>query len=182
MAYLIAVVGAGCLANLALTLAVIRRLRRLSGRLPAAAARPRPPGGPRTPRLPVGGRVKEFAAATVAGERRTLSQLAAERSVVAFFSPHCHPCQVQLPEFIGYAGKVPGGPARVLAVVSGPADAAGDFARELAGVASVVVEPRRGPVATAFSVSGYPTFYVLGESGEVEASGPRVLDLAALPV
>jgi hypothetical protein len=65
----------------------------------------------------------------------------------------------------------------VLAVIigrNGDPDSAATFVEELAGTASIVLEALRGPLQTSFSVSGYPSFYVLDERGRVESSAPTV--------
>jgi peroxiredoxin len=135
------------------------------------------------PRLPTGSKAPEFEATTVSGMRYSLADLTGSRSAVAFFSVSCTPCHTQLPEFVAYARTIPGGASQVIAVVSGDGEhereAAAHFTDELAAVASVVVEPRQGPLATAFSVQGFPTFYALDESGRIEAGGVAVRMISA---
>jgi hypothetical protein len=64
----------------------------------------------------------------------------------------------------------------LLAVVCGPVEEAADLVRQLDPVATVVVEPDRGPIQQAFEVSGFPAF-VLVRDGVAEASS---YDLAAV--
>jgi peroxiredoxin len=160
-----ALLGVLCLVNLALTVTLVRRVRRQDERI-AAAPRFRVQAG-----LPPGTKVGDFWAVTVSGERRSLADLAGARSLVAFFSPTCGPCRKQLPEFAEFARTIPGGPSQVLAVVAGEEDQAKEFVAGLDGTASVVVEPPHGPVATAFSARGFPSFYLVGTDGRVESSG-----------
>ena len=160
-----ALLGALCLVNLALTFTLVRRVRRQDERI-AAAPRFRVQAG-----LPPGTKVGDFTAVTVTGERRSLGDLAGARSLVAFFSPTCGPCRKQLPEFAEFARTIPGGAAQVLAVVAGDENQAAEFAAGLDGAASVVAEPAHGPVATAFSARGFPSFYLVGADGRVESSG-----------
>jgi peroxiredoxin len=176
MGYIAAVAimaGVLSLLNLALTLAVIRRMRREAEQAALVARR-----GPAL-RVPPGTRAPEFAATTLSGASIGLGDLTGARSVIGFFSPNCAPCHTQLPEFIELARGIPGGPAQVLAVLTGGADEVAEFAQALAGVASVVVEPRRGPVAQAFSAVAYPTFYALDERGVVTTGGAAVRMVAA---
>jgi peroxiredoxin len=176
MSYLpaaLAAVGVLCLVNLVLTFAVMRQVRRHGEKL---AAGPMFRGEMVT--LPVGTKVPEFSTATISGDRRTLADLAGSRSLVGFFSPSCPPCHAQLPEFSKLAGTIPGGAGQVLAVIAGEEKDAAKFGAELGEVASVVIEPGHGPVATAFSTYGRPSFYLVGADGRVEASGPTVGRLA----
>jgi peroxiredoxin len=176
MSDVFAAVTTMCLVNLALLFAVIRKLRLLGERVdqmpimaPAAL-------------LPVGSKAPEFTAVTTNGESRSLADLAGSRSVVGFFSPNCPPCRVQLPEFIEFVKALPGGPGQALAVVTGEADAAAAFAAELDAAVGVVIAPRQGPISTAFSVRGYPAFYLIGPDGRVEARGMAMQALgAAIP-
>ena len=87
---------------------------------------------------------------------------------------------MELPEFIKYARGVPGGAAQVLTVLTGDKAEVAEFSEALEGVASITVEPRQGPVARAFSVSGYPTFYLLDENGVIQASGAAAGTVGAL--
>jgi thiol-disulfide isomerase/thioredoxin len=173
MSYLAAAVvilGLLCLVNLALTFVLIRRVSGLS-------AQPGGPAGfrPASRVLPPGSQVPGFAVTTVSGTTRSLDDLAGSRSLLGFFSLGCPPCRDAVPEFIDFARTIPGGTSQVLAIVCGPeGTAAESLARELHDAASVVIEPRQGPAAKAFQVSGYPRFFVLDDSGRIEASGPSM--------
>jgi peroxiredoxin len=172
-------IGVLGLVNFALTFAVIRQVRRYGELLASRGAGRGQPAW----HLQAGSRVPEFTAATVSEGRVSLSDLTGASSMIAFFSVGCPPCRVQLPEFTRYARSFPGGATQVLAVVFSPEgegdEKADDYVRELAGVATVVVEPMGGPTTQAFSVSGYPTIYVLDERGRVVTSGMAVRQVAA---
>lgn len=178
MSYLtavVAVVSVLCVVNLALMFVVIRRVLEHGERL-AKLPRYRP----MLERLPAGTLVPDFTAVTVTGENRSLADMAGARSLVGFFSPGCPPCHDQLPEFVKFAETIPGGAGQVLAVIIGPEKRAMEFAAGLDGQASVVIEPREGPAATAFSVPGIPSFYLVGATGRIEASG-MAMELIAIP-
>jgi thiol-disulfide isomerase/thioredoxin len=175
----VVLIGVLSLVNFVLTFAVIRQLRRFGEQLAGRGA------GRRLPEwhIQAGSPIPEFTATTFSGGRVSLSDLTGARSVVAFLFVGCAPCRALLPELARYARSFPGGAAQVLAVV---VKAEGereenphDYVRELAGAATVVVEPRGGPTAQAFSVSGYPTIYLLDERGRVETSGWAVRQIAA---
>jgi peroxiredoxin len=178
MAYLVAAVifvGALCFLDLLLSFAIIRRLRLQAG--PHAAGFAGPVPGIVPPILPPGTEAPAFTAVTTAGVSRSLSDLAGQRSTIAFFAASCESCRAQLADFADYARSVPGGAAQVLAIVGGDARQASDIVAALDGPASIVIEPEEGPVATAFSVWGYPTFYALDERGRIVAGGMTVARL-----
>jgi thiol-disulfide isomerase/thioredoxin len=172
MSYLAAAVvllGVLCCLNLAMTLAVVRRLRTQAERASEDAVR-----------LPPGVLAPEFSATTVSGPVVTLSDLTGARSVVAFLAANCPPCHEQVPEFTAYARSVPGGPAQVLAVVVGGTDAeTAQLAGDLEGAASVALENVAGPLQKAFSVTGFPTFYVLDDTGRIQVSAPTMRGVPA---
>jgi peroxiredoxin len=164
--------GVLCLVNLTLLLAVVRKFRLLServDRLPVMAP---------AALLPVGGKAPDFTAVTTRGESRSLADLAGSHSAVGFFSPDCPPCHIQLPEFIEFARSLPGGPGHAIAVVVGGADAAAEFAAQLDEASAVVVAPRQAPLTAAFSVRGFPAFYLIGPDGLIKARGMAVQELA----
>lgn len=179
MTYLVAavvVVGVLCTLDLVLTLGVVRRLREHTERLSNLT------GGPVEPTdmmLPKGEAVADFAAVTTSGE--SVSRAAIDGpTLVGFFSPTCEPCRRQAPQFAEFAGVMPGGRGRTLAVVVGQTDAAEEFAATFAENARVVIEPVGGTVSTAFKVDGFPAVCLLDEHGVIVDSSYRVDQLTAL--
>jgi thiol-disulfide isomerase/thioredoxin len=173
MSVALATVSVLCLVNLVLLFAVIRKVRLLGERVdkvpvmaPAAL-------------LPVGGKAPEFTAVTTNGESRSLADLAGSLSVVGFFSPNCQPCHTQVPQFIEFAKALPGGAGHALAVVVGERTAAAGLAAELDGAAAVVITPAGGPLIAAFSVRGFPAFYLVDPDGRIEARGMGVQALVS---
>jgi peroxiredoxin len=164
-----AALGVLCLVNLVLTVALARQVRRHGAQL-ASGPQAR---GPAT-LMPPGTKVPEFTAVTVSGEHRSLQGLGGSRSLVGLFSPGCPPCHAQKPAFAEFARTIPGGPAQVLAVITGEDEEAAKFAAELDGVASVVIESVGGTVAAAFSTPGRPSFFLIGADGRIEASATAV--------
>jgi len=172
MSYLAAAVvllGVLCGLNLVMMLAIVRRLRQLAERAPEDAVR-----------LPPGVLAPEFSAATVSGSVISLSGLTGARSMVAFLAANCPPCHEQVPSFAAYARSVPGGAAQVLAVVVGGTDAeTAQLAGDLEGTASVALESVAGPLQKAFSVTGFPTFYLLDDMGRIQVSAPTMRGVPA---
>ncbi|MGW0480805.1 TlpA family protein disulfide reductase [Nonomuraea sp. NPDC003214] len=152
-----------CLLNLLLTFGVIRRLREHT----EALAKPARPAVSR-PGRPVG----EFSSAGLSAASL------GERALVGFFAVGCRPCEESLPKFAALAA---GAPTPVVAVVATMAELedSSAYVSALESVATVVIERPDGPIATAFGVSGFPTFALVSR-GVVEAVGSDPAAVAAL--
>ena len=167
------VLTAVALVNLLLLLGLIRRVNDLARRPVATALAPAPV---ETPMLPTGHRPPNFRTTALDGAEVTGQELL----LVGFLSQGCRQCQQAMPKFLKAAQTSPGGRTRVLAVVIGdataaqPEDSAKAHLTKLSEVAQVVIEPRNGPVSTAFKVEGFPTFYRL-HSGSITAHGDKAL-------
>lgn len=173
MPYLVAAVvliGTVALVNLLLTMGVVRRLREHSARLQAGAGAP---SIEMPDSVAVGERIGDFASTTV-DSRRVGRDTFAGRTLIGFLKPGCQPCDEQLPEFQRLAADMPGGRDSVLAVVVGSEAEAGPLVAQLAPVGRVVVESPAGPVNQAFKVFGYPTYFVVDETGTVRGGASRV--------
>ena len=156
----ITVVGVLCLANIALTLAVIRRLNE-QGRLLAGGGRAPAPGYPPPLEVEPGERVGDFTVTAVDGEPVSRADLR-DSTLMAFMAPGCQSCEHSLPEFLARAGSAPGGRDRVLAVVLGKGPGRDELCAELAPVARVLTEDEEGgPLVRAFGVGALPAFAVL---------------------
>lgn len=171
MAYLAAAVifvGLLSLANLLLSLGLIRRLRAQRW------APARPPGKPAVLSVAAGQPVGEFTATTVAGQVISAAALG-QLTLVGFFTTSCPSCRERLPDFLRYAAAFPGD---VLAVAVGrPGEGTADLAGRLAATGNVLVEDPDGPVGRAFGVRGYPALCVLDPQHRVLASGTVIGDL-----
>jgi peroxiredoxin len=168
MPYLIAavvVVGALCLVDLLLTLGVIRRLREHTELLSARSG----PSMPEQATITAGDRPAAFTAEDTDGE--PVDRDSPAPRLLGFFSTSCPACTEMLPTFVEHAARFPGGRPQVLAVVAGAPPDIHELTNDLVGVARVVVEEPQGPVATAFEVTGYPTWCLLDEHGVVRDSG-----------
>ncbi|ETK34755.1 peroxiredoxin family protein [Microbispora sp. ATCC PTA-5024] len=176
MAVLVAAVillGGLVLVNLLLTGAVIRKLRTLSEESRAARA-------PRTFGLAVGAEVPAFSAVTVTDTKVTADDFAGERTFVGFFSTDCPHCLPKAPAFVETAHAAASDGMRVLAVVvEGEQESAGLLAA-LTDEVSVVVESEGGAMADAFAIAAFPSFFLVGPDGTVEASGLKP-ELPAVP-
>lgn len=122
--------------------------------------------------LPPGTRPAHFLAGTTAGDPVSLDHLSGSRALIGFFFAGCTPCSRQLPAFVELAKTMPGGAGQVVAVLVGQPEKVAEYAAQLVGVASVVLESPRadeGTLARAFSVSSWPTYYLLDSAGRVES-------------
>jgi hypothetical protein len=172
MPYLIAavvLVGLLCTVDLILTFAVIRRLREQAVRLSEI-----PPSPPRF--LSAGSQLPEFAAASTAGDVLTRDFFAGP-TLVGLFTTNCEACHKQLPVFLAEIEDRRYPPERVFALV---ASAGGDPAEVLAqldGRATVLTEEVGGVVTQAFSVLGFPSFYIVDRGGVIVGGAGSVRDL-----
>jgi hypothetical protein len=153
------------LANIGLTVAVIRRLAAQERRI-AQLTTFTPPSG-----LAPGERVPAFIAETHGGERIDESVLAGGRAAVAFFSATCEACAAHAPEF----ASVPGSK---LAVLTGDGPSEATILGALAGV-PVVREADVGPLASSFRVDTFPTYFAV-EHGHVMAAAGSADELSEL--
>jgi hypothetical protein len=173
MSYLAATVvilAVVCVLNLILTVAVIRRLREHTTIL-EQARRP-------ADLLTVGTSVAGVEATAIDGAAVDDEWLREGRKLIALMSSTCSHCLDELGNAADFARAMPGGPASVLAVVSGLDGHGTELVDGLRGVATVVHEPEDGPATTAFSASAFPAFYLVVD-GQIRNAGHRVADLRA---
>ncbi|MFI7703056.1 TlpA family protein disulfide reductase [Nonomuraea sp. NPDC049480] len=166
---LVILLGVLCLLNLALTVGVIRRLRKHS----EALADRSDDGHGRQAILPEGAVAPPYD--TVATDGSTVSRdLITQPVLVGVFSPGCDACHKAMPDFLASAERFPGGPEQVLAVIVDQKGESGPLRAELEPVARVVVEEMGGPVTSALQVQAFPVFALVGGDGRIMASGLRL--------
>jgi thiol-disulfide isomerase/thioredoxin len=169
----LALVGALAVLNLALTFAVIRRLRQHTELISTS----RMPGPPDL-MLGVGESPDRFSAIATDGAVVSREALV-DGQLVGFFSPGCEPCRDMAPRFAEQAGRLPYGRSQALVVLVGAADEVGEFVALFEPVARVVVEDSvaAGDLAAAFKVKGVPAMCTLNADGAVATSGFGVVEL-----
>ncbi|MEU4712598.1 hypothetical protein AB0F73_02875 [Micromonospora purpureochromogenes] len=172
----VVLVGILGLFNLLLTAGVVRRLREHAELISNKSSGDG--HGVDADVLAPGETAEPFAAESVTGRQIALTDLV-QGSVVAFFSPHCQPCKERAPEFAAYAAGRPAGAEPTLAVVVAGAAESAEMTALLSPVAEVVTGAAAERVAAAFRTDSYPSFYVMGATGTVSASGHN---LSVLPV
>ncbi|MEV0591391.1 redoxin domain-containing protein [Nonomuraea cavernae] len=167
----LAIVGAICLLNLLLTVAVIRRLREHTELINRGGAQSSAQG---EITLPAGSQVGDFRVVT--GDDRVVTRDDLRQGMlVAFFSPRCPSCEEQKPAFLRYAADLSGGRDEVIAVLLGSPEELEGLREELSGVAQIVIEGDvDGDMSRAFGLSGYPAFCLMGQDGVLAVTGFRV--------
>lgn len=171
--------GSLCALDLALTLAVIRRLRQHTAALSRLQSANGSYAPPDSMILPAGLPFDDFTTTLEDGQPLSGEELSG-RTIFGFFSPGCEACSDRIPDFITYAGAIAGQGDQALAVIVGPRTDAGTYADQLRSVARLVIEPPGGPVSTAFAVAGFPAFCLVGSDRTVVASGYNLDTFPAL--
>jgi hypothetical protein len=167
MEVVVALLALLTLANIGLTVAVIRRLAAHERKL-ARFTEFTPPSG-----LTPGEAVPNFLAETYDG-RRVDESVLADRSAVAFFSATCDACAAHAPEFAAVPGTK-------LAVLTGEGPTGPAILAALDGVPVVREANVGGPLAQSFRVDTFPTYFAV-EHGHVMAavgSADELSDLLA---
>jgi thiol-disulfide isomerase/thioredoxin len=173
----VVLVGALCLLDLLLTLAVTRRLREHTTRLHRLERRGAvDDGAMATGNLPAPGTpVGPFTATTVDGEPVSSDSLA-DHTVAVFLAPDCADCRGKVPELVSWAAGHERG--HTLVVVDGRGTDPADVVGPLVPVAMVVVVETFAPSPIeAFGVNAFPSFCVVADGRVIDAS----LDFSRLP-
>jgi len=174
LAAAVVVVGVLCLVDLLLTVGVIRRLRAHTDLL--SRLHGEPGGDIAITSLGAGAIPDSFTGQGSAGEPVTGP---AGWRMAAFFSSTCSACSERVPGFIDYVRARHLERDSVLAVVAAPPAAEPvPYIDRLAAVAHVSQVPHGSEAEKAFKVSGFPAFFLLDETGAVQAASH---DPAALP-
>ena len=162
--------------NLVLVFGVIRRLRVHTSQLEQLIkAGPRP-----EPMIGVGKRPAPFAVSPLNGAPMTEVDLAAG-AIVAFFSTTCKSCEEWLPKFVEAAASTRAQRLVIVAADNPAEPKVAAMVETLRPVATVAVEPEKGPVATAFQVTGFPAMCRLDAAGRVETYTPTEVLAVAVP-
>lgn len=96
--------------------------------------------------------------------------------LVAFASATCQGCRDGLPRLVAYA-RLLGGRDRVVVVIVGESADGADIEAAVAGVARTVGNERADALATAYGITVFPTYVLVGDDGLVEAATVSVDEL-----
>jgi hypothetical protein len=171
MALLIAaviIVGCLCMLDLLLTFGVLRRLREHAELLTRAGTTADPALG-----LAAGERPAAFAATSTSGQALTGPD---GLRLAAFFSASCSVCPGKVAPFVEYVQSRRLDRGSVLAVIA--TEGGAPYAGDLSTAAQVCIEPHGGEISQAFTVRGFPAFFLLDRAGRIVATE---FDPEALP-
>lgn len=146
------------LANLLLTLALVRRINSTSGSESGIETGP-----------PVGEKAPDFTATTLTGETVTLADYVGRATIFLFIAPHCQPCHELLKTLSLQARAVSSEPVLVCNAFSEEAEA---LVRELNIHLPLLLAPRsENPLFETYQISATPSYCSLDEQGVVQAKG-----------
>jgi len=153
------------LANLMLTVALIRRFNQLSLQMADLSGA--------SEGLAPGTLAPHFEAETLAGETVTLTDYARQAVSFIFFSPHCEPCLEKLAELKTLAPRAKAaGLEMVLVDTESNRREAETFVQENDVTLPVLLAPfGSNPFAQDYKAMGTPFFCQINQDSEVEASG-----------
>ena len=158
----VVVLTALTLFNLVLTMALVRRLRRLEDPGRGGTF----PEFPDLEEVPAGRPVPDFTATTRDGVEISAKERLGDRAVYAFFDTSCGTCKKQLQPLVDFARR------------AGLADADA-YTSVLEGHATIVMQSLGDEVGLAFSPGGIPAVILADADGVVVRSGVEVRSVAA---
>ncbi|MFC4035034.1 TlpA family protein disulfide reductase [Streptomyces polygonati] len=165
----VVVLGILCVLNLAVTAAVIRRLRTV----PATGSRP-PVAG-----LAPGSAVPQLALRDERGEPVTRASLLGHHTLVAFFATDCPECSIHAPELVGRGAELGAAGVRLLTALVDTGPDRNGLRRLLGGAGTLLVGEASAELAARFATEFTPAYFLVGPDGTVLGSGPTT---AALPL
>ncbi|WP_405897608.1 hypothetical protein OG242_08785 [Streptomyces sp. NBC_00727] len=165
----VVVLGLLCLLNLAVSTAVIRRLRLLGVRMD-----PAPGAGPA-----IGGPVPAFDVVADDGTSLDPDFLRGRHTLVAFLSTTCSACVADAPKLALRAAELDASGTRVLVVLLDDGEDARGLRRLLSPVGTLLTGENALAFMTAWRVEATPTYWLTGEDGTLAA---ELQDLDSLPL
>jgi hypothetical protein len=170
----VVLVGALGIVNLALLLAVVRRLRALG---PGGDASGDDPAG-----LPVGSVLPDFRAAERDSGEPVTGALLADGGFLAFLRADCHWCWEKFPAMAGYLRDAGIDRRRVLFVVIEDVQLPSERWESLAELGTVVAETPGGPLGKLFDLRATPSYVLVGAGATVRAWTTDPAELPRTPV
>lgn len=169
----VVVLGILCVLNLAVSAAVIRRLRHLPGR-----DTPPPTGG-----LPPGSAVPEFALRSEHGDPLDLESLRGRHTLIAFLSTTCSTCVAQAPGLAARRTELTDAGTDVITVLLNNGPDARGLRTLLSSAGTLLTDADALSLTQAFRIEATPTYCLIGPDATVTASFADLADLPrALPL
>jgi hypothetical protein len=158
--------------NLAVTVAVIRRLRELAGQPGESVNHAGPEPGSRLP---------DFAAEALDGTPVRSADLVGKRTVLAFFSTSCSACRAKAPDYAARAASLEDSGDVVITILqTAPGDNPAAMIAALERAGTLIVQPFPAPLMRTFMVRATPFFYLTDQAGRVASKGIS-MDAALAP-
>ncbi|MEU0550770.1 TlpA disulfide reductase family protein [Micromonospora sp. NPDC005979] len=155
----VAILAALVLADLALTAAVVRRLRETEMKLIDM-------NSPPASGLPLGAAIPEF---TAPGGQISRADLVGSPTLIGFFSAGCRHCPGQAAKLADRAEEIASGGVRVISFLTAPEESTEDLGPTLRKAGLLVMDDTPSAVMAAFQVQGTPTFVMFGADGRLAA-------------
>lgn len=169
----VVVLGILCVLNLAVSAALIRRLRDLPGR-----DTPPAPGG-----LPAGSAVPEFALRSENGDPLDLASLRGRHTLIAFLSTTCPACAVQAPGFAAIGSELADAGTDVITVLLSNGPDTRGLRALLSSADTLLTDADALALTQVFRIEATPTYCLIGPDATVTASFADLADLPrALPL
>ncbi|MFF4263491.1 TlpA family protein disulfide reductase [Streptomyces virginiae] len=156
-------VGALGLLNLALSLAIVRRLRRQEEQ--RRAVDPHAPSGPE-----VGTKLPMFSAPAIGGEVFASESLAGGAAALSFITTSCGACDEFVEDMPEFAARTGLDDSRIVVVIAGEQGKARQMADRLDGLATVVFEEAPGDISSLYSITATPTTVIADADQYVTAT------------
>ncbi|MEU4550605.1 thiol-disulfide isomerase/thioredoxin [Micromonospora violae] len=157
----VAILAALVLADLALSAAVIRRLRETEAKLIDMTS---PPASG----LPIGSPIPHFVSPD---GQVSNADLAGSPVLFGFFSAGCRHCPAQAEALADRSQEIASTDVRVLSFLSVGEDAADELGPTLQKAGLLVIDDSPSAVMAAFQVQGTPSFVLFGADGRLAARG-----------
>jgi peroxiredoxin len=149
------------LGNLLLTLTVIRRINTGSPRERTALTG-----------LRIGEEAPPFSACTRDGQTKTLIDYAGRATALVFIAPGCGACRALLPTLEKLDPRAQQSKAELLLICDGDEEQTRTLVASFALRFPVLLAPRNdNPLFQDYQVHGTPSYYLLNEHGQIQASG-----------
>lgn len=147
------------LANVFLTLALIRRINRVGQSAPLKVG------------LQAGTTAPDFAAPTLQGVTKTLADYRGQAAVLIFVSPSCQPCRESLPMLQETAAEARAGGVEFVLVSNGTLEATRAWDQEAdIQIPLLIATQDQNPFFKDYQITSTPTYCLLGADGKIHGS------------
>lgn len=149
------------LANLVLTLALVRRVNAIPATLTEIDSG-----------LPIGTPAPDFSLQTLAGQTVTLANFTSRPTTFVFVAPHCQPCHELLPSLKTVAQDARAAGTPLVLVSDGGKSETEEMMQALEGQVEVLLAPRfESTLFTDYHINMTPSYCSLDEKGVITGTG-----------